>query len=162
MTVTSKLGSEVLKKAMENSLSPEKAMQQPGASPFQDLLQSTQEAYDFADLLGAGDYQLLPDGRAQVISAETIPFDMSQGAEQKFAPTGGEKIVNMLADFNEQQMHMDSLINEILYGEKRFSNQELLAIQVHVFHVAHMTEVTVKAAELTVTSFKGVMNTQIQ
>lgn len=160
MTVTSKLSSQVLKKAMENAL-PSPAQQTSG-QPFHELLQSTQEAYDFADMLGVGDHQLLPDGRAQALSAETIPFDFSSGAEQKFAPGGGEKIVSMLADFNEQQMHMDGLINEILYGKKRFSNQELLAIQAHVFHVAQMTEMTVKAAELTVSSFKGVMNTQIQ
>ncbi|MBI4124363.1 MAG: hypothetical protein HY609_04250 [Deltaproteobacteria bacterium] len=162
MTVTSKLSTEVLKKAMENSISPDKALQQPGESPFHDLLQSTQEAYDFADLLGVGEYQLLPDGKVQAMSAETIPFDLSKETDQKFAPTGGDKVVHMLADFNEQQMHMDNLINEIMYGEKKFSNQELLAIQAHVFHVAQMTEMTVKAAELTVTSFKGVMNTQIQ
>lgn len=162
MTVTSKLSSEVLKKAVENSLAPDKNVSQPGASPFHDLLQNTQEAYDFADLLGMGEYQLLPDGKVQAMSAQTIPFDLSKETDQQFAPTGGEKIVGMLADFNEQQMHMDGLINEILYGEKRFSNQELLAIQAHVFHVAQMTEMTVKAAELTVSSFKGVMNTQIQ
>lgn len=161
MNVTNKVASQVLQKAMENSQTDGKNLSQ-GPSPFQELLQNAQEVYDFADLLGAGDNQLLPNGKAQAMSAQEISFDPSTQLAEQFEPTGGEKVVNMLADFNEQQMHMDSLVNEILYGEKRFSNQELLAIQAHVFHVAQMTEMTVKAAELTVTSFKGVMNTQIQ
>lgn len=161
MTVASKIATQVVQKAIENSETPGKNIQ-PGNSPFQEMLQNTQEIYDFADLIGTGDNQLLPDGKAQAMSAQEVSFDISQEPADRFAPTGGEKVVEMLADFNEQQTHMDSLVNEILYGEKHFSNQELLAIQAHVFHVAQMTEMTVKAAELTVSSFKGVMNTQIQ
>lgn len=161
MTVSAKMTTQVLQKAMENSQLDGKNIQQ-GQSPFQELLQNTQEIYDFADLLEGGGNQLLPDGKVQTMSAQDISFELSQGTADRFAPTGTDKLVDMLADFNQQQTHMDSLINEILYGEKKFSNQELLAIQAHVFHVAQMTEMTVKAAELTVSSFKGVMNTQIQ
>jgi len=161
MTVTSKLATQVLQKAYENSQTQNKTVNQ-GQSPFHDLLQNTQESVQFADLLGIGKQQTLPDGQIKSMSAKDISFDLSTGDSKNFAPAGGEKVLNMLADFNQQQMHMDGLINEILYGKKRFSNSELLAIQAHVFHVAQMTEMTVKAAELTVTSFKGVMNTQIQ
>lgn len=161
MTVSTKIASQVLQKAMENSQLDGKNIQQ-GQSPFQELLQNTQEIYDFADLLEGGGNQLLPDGKVQAMSAQDISFELNEGTADRFAPSGGDKVVDMLADFNQQQMHMDSLVNEILYGEKKFSNQELLAIQAHVFHVAQMTEMTVKAAELTVSSFKGVMNTQIQ
>ena len=160
MTVTNKLATQVLQKAYENSAA-QGPSQPQGQSAFQDMMQNTQEAFDFADAVDLGSNQV-PDGKVQAMSAENIPFKISDGAAQNFEPSGGQKVVGMLSDFNGQQMHMDNLMNEILYGEKKFSNQELLAIQAQVFHVAQMTEMTVKAAELTVTSFKGVMNTQIQ
>ena len=53
-------------------------------------------------------------------------------------------------------------LDRLIQHFKKFSNQELLAIQAHVFHVAQMTELTVKSVELAVSSFNGVMNTQIQ
>ena len=161
MTVTTKLATQVLQKAYENSQA-QNTTGQPGQSSFQGMMDATQEAFDVADMMGIEDYKMLPDGKTQSMSAADIPLNVSEGGANSFAPKEGDKVVGMLADFNEQQMHMDHLINEILYGEKKFSNQEMLAIQAHVFHVAQMTEMTVKAAELTVTSFKGVMNTQIQ
>lgn len=160
MTVTNKLATQVLQKAYENSQA-QNTTAQPGQGTFQEMMDATQEAFDFADMMGIEDYKMLPDGKVQSMSAQDIPFKAEETAKVA-APNGGDKIVGMLSDFNQQQQHMDHLINEILYGEKRFSNQEMLAIQAHVFHVAQMTEMTVKAAELTVTSFKGVMNTQIQ
>ena len=161
MTVTNKLATQVLQKAFENSQMQNTPATQ-GQGQFQDMLQNTQEAFDFAESLDGGDNQLVPNGKAQAMSATDIPFQVSDGIGKQVEPAGGEKIVNMLANFNEQQNHMDHLVGEIMYGDKRFSNQELMAIQAHVFHIAQMTEMTVKAAELTVTSFKGVMNTQIQ
>lgn len=161
MTVTNKLATQVLQKAFENSQTQNTPLAQ-GQSQFQDMLQNAQETFDFAEMAGLGGNQLVPDGQVQAMSADAIPFQVSDGAGVAFQPGGGDKFVDMLSRFNEQQNHMDHLVNEILYGAKNFSNQELMAIQAHVFHVAQMTEMTVKAAELTVSSFKGVMNTQIQ
>lgn len=161
MTVTNKLATQVLQKAYENS-QVQNQPPQAGQNSFQEMMNNTQEAFDFADQMGAGDYKMLPDGKVQAMSAEDIHFDASEGTAKQFEPGGGDKVMNMMSEFNSQQQHMDTLVNEILYGDKKFSNQELLAIQAHVFQVAQMTEMTVKAAELTVTSFKGVMNTQIQ
>jgi len=160
--VTNKLATQVLQKAVENSQVENKPLQN-GQSEFYNMLQNTGEEMGFAEVLGiTPENQLLPNGQTQAISAEAIPFDATGEGLKRFEPTGGEKILDMLSDFNQQQMHMDNLVNEVLYGAKKFSNQELLAIQAHVFHVAQMTELTVKSVELAVSSFKGVMNTQIQ
>ncbi len=161
MTVTNKLATQVLQKAFENSQTQTTPLTQ-GQGAFQDMLQNTQEAFDFAEMLNAGGNQMVPDGRVQAMSASEIPFQVSEGTGSAFEPGSEKKFVDMLSDFNQQQNHMDHLVNEIMYGEKHFGNQELLVIQAHIFHVAQMTEMTVKAAELTVSSFKGVMNTQIQ
>lgn len=161
MTVTSKLATQVVQKAFENSASQSTPATQ-GQGSFHDMLQNAQETFDFADIMGVEDYKMMPDGKTQAMSATEIPFEFSEEAGKQVQPSGGEKVTDMLADFNEQQLQMDRLVNEVLYGEKKFGNQELLAVQAHIFHVAQMTEMTVKAAELTVSSFKGVMNTQIQ
>ncbi|MDO8526544.1 MAG: hypothetical protein Q7T03_02530 [Deltaproteobacteria bacterium] len=163
MTVVgAKLATQVVKKAMENSQSEAaKPLQNGQGSSFQEMLQNTGEEMGFADMLGI-ETEMKPGGQSQAISAQAIPFDADGAAQNHSAPSGGDKVVSMLADFNQQQTHMDGLVNEILYSNKKYSNQELLAIQAHVFHVAQMTELTVKSVELAVSSFKGVMNTQIQ
>lgn len=159
--IADKLASQVVQKAIENS-QVQNQPQQNSTSGFAEMLQETGEGMGFADMLGATDNQLLPNGPSQALSADSIPFDMSQNEVTQVEPSGGQKLTEMLSEFNQQQMHMDNLVNEVLYGGKKFSNQELLAIQAHVFHVGQMTELTVKTVELAVSSFKGVMNTQIQ
>ena len=158
--IASKLATQVVQKAAENSMAEAKPVQS-GQNSFQEMLQNTTGGNDFASSLGIND-QMIPNGQAQAISAENIPVDMSSEGQNRFAPKSETKVVDMLADFNQEQMHMDNMVNDILYGAKKYSNQELLAIQAHVFHVAQMTELTVKSVELAVSSFKGVMNTQIQ
>lgn len=160
--ISSKLASQVLEKAFTNSQAEGGAAgANPETSPFSEMLQDTMTNMDLSDILGTKDNLILPKGQAEAISAEGIPFDSKEGFD-RFEVNGGDKLLNMLGDFNQQQMHMDNLVNDVLYGNKKFSNQELLAIQAHVFHVAQMTELTVKSVELAVSSFKGVMNTQIQ
>lgn len=157
--VTDKLATQVLQKAFENT-GTQSAPVQSETSPFQQLLENTWEDVGLSDMLG-GKNPTLQQGATQAVSASEIPFNTEEGM-RRIQPEGQETLVKMLADFNQQQTHMDSMVNEILYGGKKFSNQELLAIQAHVFHVAQMTEMTVKSVELAVSSFKGVMNTQIQ
>lgn len=159
--IATKLTAQVLQKAFENSQTQSKPTQ-GGEAPFKDLLQSMGEEANFAEMLGYGDGQLLGGPKSQAISAQSIPFSANEEGMNKFNQDHGTKLVNMLADFNQQQVQMDGVINDVLYGDKKFNNQELLAIQAHVFHVAQMTELTVKTVELAVSSFKGVMNTQIQ
>ena len=77
-------------------------------------------------------------------------------------PSGMETIVDLLSEVNHGQMRMDGLLNEILYGSRRFSNQELLAIQAHMYHFSQLTEMTVKVAEQGVSSVKNILNTQVQ
>lgn len=158
--IAEKLAAQVVQKAVENTQAEAKPLANNGQSSFAELLQNTGEEMGFAEMLGMNDSQSL-SGQTQALSAESIPFD-GNGNGNPFEPAKGQKFVDMLADFNQQQMHMDNLVNDVLYSGKKFSNQELLAIQAHVFHVAQLTELTVKSVELAVSSFKGVMNTQIQ
>ncbi len=72
------------------------------------------------------------------------------------------KVVNLLSEVNKGQMQMDGMVNQVLHSDKKFSNQELLAIQAHVYHYAQMAELTVKVAEHGTTSVKQVLNTQVQ
>lgn len=134
-----------------------------GESPFKQLLgQMDTGGQDMANMLGINRDTSLGGSATKAISAEGISLDSSNvnvGLEQ---PKGIDKIVDMLSEVNKGQMQMDNLVNEILYSGKRFSNQELLAIQAHVFHFAQMTELTVKVAEQGVSSVKTVLNTQIQ
>lgn len=161
MTVTNKIAAQVLQKAFQESL-PQSTPTPGGESHFQNILDSVGAEYDLTEILGQGQDQILGGAKTAVLSAESIPLENQGEALQKIDTGNGQKLVDMLADFNQQQIHMDGLINEVMYGKKKFNNSELLVIQAHVFNVAQMTEVTVKTVEFAVSGFKGVMNTQIQ
>jgi len=156
-----KLASTALEKAA-NSSAKEVVQSVPQESSFKNMLNSLDTGQEMVDLLGIGKDTNLGSGNIEVLPAEAIkitPAEMNVGLEP---PQGTEKIVSMLSEVNKGQMQMDNLVNEILYSGKRFSNQELLAIQAHVFHFAQMTELTVKVTEQGVSSVKTVLNTQIQ
>ena len=162
--VTTKLSTQVMAKALENSQAETAKPVSPEGGSFKQTMESTEAHMRIMDILGVDQQnQVLPSGKMESISAESITLEQDNNAIPKAGgPEGGEKVLNMLADFNNQQSQMDLLVNQIMYGDKKFSNQELMAIQAHVFHIAQMTELTVKSVELAVSSFKGVMNTQIQ
>lgn len=156
-----KLAGAAIEKAA-NSAAKEVVQPLQEGSSFKQMLNSLDTGQEMVDLLGIGKDTNLGSGKMSAISAEAIkinPAEMSVGLEP---PQGTEKIVSMLSEVNKGQMQMDNLVNEILYSGKRFSNQELLAIQAHVFHFAQMTELTVKVTEQGVSSVKTVLNTQIQ
>lgn len=160
--IADKLAAQVLQKAFDNSQASQAAPKSGEASSFQQMLDNV-DAASVADMLGpAGNNPSALQGNAKAISAEGIPMEGSLENLSHVEPKEGQALMSMLSDFNNQQVHMDHLVNDVLFGAKKFSNQELLAIQAHVFHVAQMTELTVKSVELAVSSFKGVMNTQIQ
>ena len=145
-TISGKLAIQAIEQAAKRT---EKDVAKPltseGGSPFQKMMEGMNAGQEMADLLGIGkDSASLSKGKMESISAANIDFDpaeMNIGLEE---PKGVEKVVDMLSEVNKGQMQMDNLVNEILYSEKRFSNQELLAIQAHVFHFAQMSELTVK------------------
>jgi len=149
---------ETAAKQSEKNLTP----LQNGDSPFKQMLSGMDSGQEMAQMLGIGNDTSLGGGKMDAISASDIEFkpeDMKVGLEE---PKGSEKIVDMLSEVNKGQLQMDNMVNEILYSGKKFSNQELLAIQAHVFHFAQMTELTVKVAEHGVGSVKQVLNTQVQ
>jgi hypothetical protein len=98
----------------------------------------------------------------QAITGDDVGFVPTEQVMGLGKPETSAKVVDMLGDVNKGQMQMDSLVNHVLYSGKRFSNQELLVIQAHVFHFAQMTELTVKVAEQSISSVKSVLNTQVQ
>lgn len=132
-------------------------------SPFQKMLDSVSEGQEFAAKLGVDNQAIgMQASGVQAISAEGIPIDTANFATGMREPEGINKVVDMLSEVNKGQMQMETMVNEILYSGKKFSNQELLAIQAHVFHFAQVTELVVKTADQGVSSIKSLLNTNIQ
>lgn len=161
MTVTNKLATQVLQKAFENSSQVEGKTATTGQGNFADLFKNAQSDLDFPKALGIGDNRLLSNSPAQAISAEQIAVD-PDAVTLQFDKGKNPVLVDLLSDFNSQSQRMDTLMNDVIFGNRRYSNQELLVMQAQIFHMAQEVELTVKVAELGVSSFKGVMNTQIQ
>lgn len=161
-TLGGKLAASAIQQVAKDSAEKSAKALETGDSPFKQMLESLDAGPEMMDLLGMNKDSSISGNSMSAISAENIsvnPSEIKIGLEE---PKGVEKIVDMLSEVNKGQMQMDNLVNEILYSGKRFSNQELLAIQAHVFHFAQMTELTVKVAEQGVGSVKTVLNTQIQ
>jgi len=160
--ILSKLSSEALGKAVTKSEGAVSAIQPQGSS-FKDIFnQIDTTGQSFAESLGIGNATIDPTGNMQSLTGNGINFKPGEEAVGVGKPDSTQKVVDLLGDVNKGQMQMDSMVNQILYSGKKFSNQELLCIQAHVFHFAQMTELTVKVAEQGVSSVKSVLNTQIQ
>ena len=150
--MVSKLATQAMEKSVQETASLSKA---PQGQSFAEILNNVQSGMDFAEMLGVGNNELSSTSNMEALSGEGItPLDVTEQVNMGTLPDTGRKVVDMLGDVNKGQMQMDSLVNHILYGGKRFSNQELLVIQAHVFHFHQMTELTVKLAEQTVGSMK--------
>lgn len=161
-SVVGKLSTEALGKAVVKSDEFAKPVEN---SPFKDMLsQMDTGGQDFANLMGmTGQGQEIdPTSRMQAMGADGVSFTPTEQATGITDPAASEKVMDMLGEVNKGQMQMDTLVNHVLYSGKKFSNQELMVIQAHVFHFAQMTELTVKIAEQGVSSVKSVLNTQVQ
>ena len=157
-----KLNSQALSKAVEKSDGESKVTGGANQS-FKDVLgEMNSGGKEMMDMLGIDNGQMSTQAKMESISAENIDFAPSETVTGLDAPSGSSRVVNMLSEVNKGQLQMDSLVNHVMYSGKRFSNQELLVIQAHVFHFAQMSELTVKVAEQGVSSVKTVLNTQIQ
>lgn len=132
-------------------------------SSFKEMMTRVESGAEFADMLGINpNNDISPTAHMEALSGDEVSFMPDEGLTEIGKPEASEKVLDLLGEVNKGQMQMDSLVNHILYSGKRFSNQELLVIQAHVFHFAQMTELTVKVAEQTVSSVKSVLNTQVQ
>ena len=160
--IVSKLSSEALGKAVTKSEGSIQPLEKSGQS-FKDIMTEMDSGSAFADSLGVSkDMTIDPTGNVQSISGTGFEFKPGEEVTGLGKPDTSQRVVDMLGEVNKGQMQMDSMVNQILYSGKKFSNQELLCIQAHVFHFAQMTELTVKVAEQGVTSVKSVLNTQVQ
>lgn len=159
--ILGKLNSKALNKAVANSGSALERSNQ--GNSFKDVLHKVGSGAEFADMLGVGHNQNInPTAQMQALQGDGVTFNPAEGITEIGRPEASGKVLDLLGDVNKGQMQMDSLVNHILYSGKKFSNQELLVIQAHVFHFAQMTELTVKVAEQGVSSVKSVLNTQVQ
>jgi hypothetical protein len=158
--VVSKLSSEALGKAVDKSSQATQPL--PKESSFKEILNNTDAGKAFAEQLGIGQDILSSSVDLHSLGGQDVAFSPENNAVGIGQPDTGKKIVDMLSVVNNGQIQMDSLVNNVMYSEKKFSNQELLCIQAHVFHFAQMTELTVKIAEQGVSSVKSVLNTQVQ
>jgi len=158
--VVSQLNSSALGKAVDNSKGAADAAK--GGSSFADVMKKIDSGQEFADQLGVLDRSITPAENMRSLEGDTVAFQPHDQVTEIGRPEASRKLLDMLGEVNEGQMQMDSLVNNILHSGKKFSNQELLVIQAHVFHFAQMTELTVKVAEQGVSSIKSVLNTQVQ
>lgn len=158
--VVSQLNSSALGKAVSNSQGAADAAQKK--SSFSDIMKKIDSGTEFADQLGMLDKSITPVENMRALNGDAVSFTPADQVTKVGRPEASEKLLDMLGEVNEGQMQMDSLVNNILHSGKKFSNQELLVIQAHVFHFAQMTELTVKVAEQGVSSVKAVLNTQVQ
>jgi hypothetical protein len=155
-----KLNAQALKKAVSKSEKMNKPLDQ--GKSFKDLLNNMQSADNFAQKLGVFDNKLDPQGNMKSLAANDVSFQPQSTVSGVDGPEVSRKVVDMLSEVNKGQMQMDSMVNQILYSDKKFNNQELLAVQAHVYHYAQMAELTVKIAEHGIASVKQVLNTQVQ
>lgn len=155
-----KVNSQALKKAVSKSEQMNKPLSQ--GESFKDMLKNMQSATDFADKLGVRNNTIDPTGNMKSMPAEEVAFAPESSVVDAKGPEVSRKVVDMLSEVNKGQMQMDSMVNQILYSGNKFNNQELLAIQAHVYHYAQMAELTVKVAEHGISSVKQVLNTQVQ
>ena len=159
--VVSQLNSSALGKAVGNSQGATDAAQK-GKSNFADIMKKIDSGTEFADQLGMLNKSITPTENMKSLNGDAVSFAPTDQVTEVGRPEASAKLLDMLGEVNEGQMQMDSLVNHILHSGKKFSNQELLVIQAHVFHFAQMTELTVKVAEQGVSSVKAVLNTQVQ
>lgn len=132
-------------------------------SPFKQMLDSMGSGKEFTQNLGLDNQKIgLAGSNLGAISAEGIPVDVSNMGVGLERPDGISKIVDLLSDVNDGHMQMEGMVNQIMFSERRFSNQELLALQAHMFHFAQVTELVVKVADQGLGSVKAVLQTNIQ
>ena len=159
-SVIGKLNKDAIAKAVTKS---EGMAGQAGQTSFSDVMQQVDSGADFAQTVGiGGTHNIDPTGQMMSLDGENVSYMPTEQLTSVAKPEASEKVVDMLGEVNKGQMQMDSLVNHILYSGKKFSNQELLVVQAHVFHFAQMTELTVKVAEQSISSVKSVLNTQVQ
>lgn len=154
-----KLGNKALNKAVTKAEAQNKPLAESG---FKQMLDNAQSAEKFAENLGISSSKIEPTGNMQELSANNVSFDPEVGVGNVEKPEMSGKIVDMLADVNKSQIQMDNLVNQVLYSQKKFQPQELLAIQASVQQLGLLNELAVKIAEHTVSSTKQVLNTQVQ
>jgi hypothetical protein len=155
-----KLNSKALTKAVAKTEGLSKQVDK--GAKFKDVLNKMEVGTEFADMLGMGNQNIDPTAKMQSLQADGVSFSPADKVTEISRPQVGDKVLDMMGEVNKGQMQMDSLVNHVLYSGKRFSNQELMVIQAHVFQFAQMTELTVKVAEQGVSSVKSVLNTQVQ
>jgi|GEM_PF-2674326 len=164
MVASMKLDAAVIEKAVsEVSKQKGPSVPQTENTAFKEMFDMMNSGEEFARELGISRNELgLPDVGVDSISAAGIPIDESKLKVGIDGTSGVEKVVSLLSQVNDGQMKMEQLVNEVLFSGKRFSNQELLAVQAYIYHFAQLTELVVKTADQGVSSLKAVLNTNIQ
>ncbi len=164
MTVSA-LVATLNKEALGSALSKSESLQKPQVegSKFKEMLNHADSSMEFANAVGLIDQTTgAPTVQMQSIEGSGVQFGIGDQIELNPGSNGADTVLNMLGEVNKGHMQMDSIMNQILYSGKKFSNQEMLVIQAHVYQAAQMTELTVKVAEHGITSVKSVLNTQVQ
>ena len=161
MTIEMKLGKAALDKALQNTQKQAKPISN-GSQTFQEVLQEQFNGQNAIETMGVEQTNIQSGNGMQALDASQVNVEFDSMHVGMEPPEGTSKIVHMLSEVNQGQLQMDTMMNQILYSGKEFSNQELLAMQAHIYQFAQMTELTVKVASEGVSSIKSLQNTQVQ
>ena len=164
MVVNGKLTAKVIEKTVSEVSKQQQGIRpEQGPSPFQNVLDSIIVGEELAGKLGMMDNHIGDRvSQVQALPADGITVDKALLERGVNSPDGASTVVDLISEVNHGHMRMENLIQQLMQGGKRFNNQELLAIQAHVYHIAQVTELVVKTADQGVGSVKAVLNTNIQ
>lgn len=164
MVIEKSIGAKLIEKTVTEVSKQQQQVKltETGESPFKNVLDSISVGEDLAGKLGMSSETFSTDfSKVDAIPAGSI--EVSQGnLSLSTSPNGMDAVVDLIHEVNTGQMKMESVMQELLSGGKKFNFQELLAIQAHVYHIAQVTELVVKTADQGVGSIKAVLNTNIQ
>lgn len=132
-------------------------------SPFKNVMNSMGSQEDLAASIGIDPSDLTPAGpQFSTINADALKPQLEFTQTESGGKHGKDLVVDLLQEVNQGQMKMDYFTNEILNGGKKFSQNELIAIQARIYHFSQITELTVKVAQEGVSSTKTILSTQVQ
>jgi hypothetical protein len=160
-----KISSEILKVATDSASKGATGSvgNNPTEQTFQEVMSQMGSQEDLGATLGMHPHDMNSQGEPfKAMSAEGIdplPEWLSVGPTDT---TGTEMAADMLTNLNQSHMKMEQMFDKLAYGSDKFSMQELLAMQAHMYMWSQEIELGVKIASEGVSSLRSLLNTQVQ
>lgn len=135
----------------------------PGESPFAQLMNDMGSQQDLTKSLGINPADMSTEKSGfKAITAEgidPIPANLEVGSIET---SPADFVGDLLGDMNRGQNNMEGMLSDMLYSGREMSMQELLAVEARIFYYTQYFEMGVKAASESVSSFRQILNQQVQ